>query len=133
MQDKTLTDKQKKFIELYFKYNSVDKICKELDISRQTYYNYLNNDLVRAELDSIRADIMKTTTIHLQNNLRTCSDKLVQIINDDKTPPQTKVNAINSVFNITFKLTEQVDYNEKLDNLTKMYNELVKTNDSDPA
>lgn len=39
MQDanKDLTDKQLKFIDLYFKSNSIKEICKELDIKRVRY------------------------------------------------------------------------------------------------
>lgn len=117
MQDanKDLTDKQLKFIELYFKSNSIQNICKELDIKRATYYTYLNNELVRAEIDKMRADILSNTMIYLQTNLKTCSDELMSIIKNKETQPQIKINAINSVFNNCSKLTEQVDIISKID------------------
>lgn len=132
MQDanKDLTDKQLKFIDLYFKSNSIKEICKELDIKRATYYTYLNNELVRAEIDRIRADLLSNTMIYLQNNLKTCSDELIKIIKDDKTQPQIKINAINSVFNNCNKLTEQVDIIAKMDKIEqRLAEQEVKNND----
>lgn len=122
MQDdknKSLSDKQLKFIELYFKLNNINDICKQLDIKRPTYYSYLNNELVKAEIDKIRLNILDNTTQYLQNNLQTCSDELLKIIKSDKTTAQVKINAINSVFNNYNKLSEQVDIYNRIDAINK--------------
>jgi predicted DNA-binding protein YlxM (UPF0122 family) len=119
-----LTDKQKKFIDLYFKYNSINDICKELDISRQTYYNYLNNEIIRNEIDRIRTQYIENVTTYLQDNLMTCSIKLMEIIQDDKTTANTKINAINSVFNNCIKLTEQTEIIDKINKIKEIYERL---------
>lgn len=68
--------------------------------------------------------------IYLQNNLKTCSDELIKIIKDDKTQPQIKINAINSVFNNCNKLTEQVDIIAKMDKIEqRLAEQEVKNND----
>lgn len=127
MQDtdkKDLTDKQQRFIDLYFKYNNVNDICKELDISRQTYYNYLNNEIIRNEIDRIRTQFIENATTYLQNNLMTCSTKLMEIINSDETTANTKINAINSVFNNCTKLTEQTEIIDKINKIKEIYERL---------
>ena len=131
MQDakQDLTDKQLKFIDLYFKLNDIQQICKELNIKRATYYSYLNNELVKAEIDKIRAELLNNTTTYLQNNLKTCSDELMQIIKNKETQPQVKISAINSVFNNCNKLTEQVDIISKIDAIEqKLSEQEVKDN-----
>ena len=131
MQDakQDLTDKQLKFIDLYFKLNDIQQICKQLNIKRATYYSYLNNELVKAEIDKIRAELLNNTTTYLQNNLKTCSDELMQIIKNKETQPQVKISAINSVFNNCNKLTEQVDIISKIDAIEqKLSEQEVKDN-----
>jgi hypothetical protein len=125
MQDanKDLTDKQLKFIDLYFKLNDIQQICKELNIKRATYYSYLNNELVKAEIDKIRAELLSNTTTFLQSNLKTCSDELMQIITNKETQPQIKISAINSVFNNCSKLTEQIDIITKIDAIEQRLSE----------
>lgn len=112
-----LTDKQLKFIDLYFKEPDIKVICKELNITRQTYYNWLKDDNVKDAINKMRVDTLQNTSIFLQDNLKTCSNKLMDIINSDNTTPQVKINAINSVFSNCYKLTEQVDILTRLDEI----------------
>lgn len=130
MDNQELTDKQTRFIELYFKCNNVKEICDKMGITKQTYYNYLNNENVKAQIDMIRASIITDTAIFLQSNLKTCSDKLMEMINDPKTPPHIKISAINSVFNNCSKLTEQIDIIDKINKLDAMYEEMLQKSDN---
>lgn len=107
--DSNLSDKQLKFIDVYFKEQNIDNICKILKITKQTYYNYINDDAVKQEIYSIRCNMLSNTTNYLQSCLDECSKELMSIIKDKNTAPQIKINAINSVFNNCNKLTEQVD------------------------
>jgi ACT domain-containing protein len=113
----SLDDKQLKFINAYFKYNSINEVCKDLKITRPTYYKYLNDTNVNDAIVKQRLEIMQGATRHLQTNLGLCSDELIKIIKSDKTPPQVKINAINSVFTNCNKLTEQIDIITELDNI----------------
>lgn len=117
MQDNKLNDKQLKFIDAYFKEQSIDSVCKSLKITRGTYYNYLNDDAVKQEIFNIRLASLENTTRFLQDNLNECSKELIKIIKDEKTAPQIKINAINSVFSNCSKLTEQVDILTKLNDV----------------
>lgn len=115
--DSNLSDKQLKFIDVYFKEQDIGKICKTLKITRQTYYNYLNDDAIKQEINNIRCSILSNTTHYLQSCLDECSKELMSIIHNEKTAPQIKINAINSIFNNCNKLTGQVDILTKLNSI----------------
>lgn len=117
-----LEPKQVKFIDAYFRCTDVKSVCKECNISMKTYYTYLNNKAVKKEINKQLNQLLKDTTRYLQNNLNKCSIELMSIINNKEVQPQIKINAINSVFNITLKLTEQTDILDRLNELEDKYN-----------
>lgn len=119
----SLNDKQIAFIDAYLSEQDINKICKKLDITRPTYYKYLNDDAVKQEIYKIRLETLENTTRYLQDNLRLCSQKLIDIITSDDTAPQIKINAINSVFSNCNKLTEQVDIISKVNQLEQRLQE----------
>ena len=121
MQD--LTDKQLAFIDAYISEQDINKVCKKLNITRPTYYKYLNDDAVSKEINKIRLANIESTARFLQDNLDLCSKELVKIIKSDDTQPQTKINAINSLFNNSSKLTEQVDIMRKLESIEQRLSE----------
>ena len=113
MQD--LSEKQLAFIDAYLSESEINKVCKKLNITRPTYYKYLKDDVIQQEIYRIRLATIESTTRYLQDHLDLCSKELINIIKSNGIPPQTKINAINSVFNNCSKLTEQVDILSKLD------------------
>lgn len=121
MQD--LTDKQLAFIDAYLSEQDINKVCKKLNITRPTYYKYLNDDAVKQEISKIRLATIEKTARYLQDNLSLCSQELVKIIKSDEIAPQIKINAINSIFNNCNKLTEQVDIISKLESIEQRLSE----------
>lgn len=112
-----LNDKQLKFINAYFKYNDIKDVCNSLNITRPTYYKYLKDSDIKDAITTQRLEIMQGATKNLQNNLSLCSDELIKIIKSEDTPPQIKINAINSVFNNCNKLTEQLNILVEIENI----------------
>ena len=110
----TLTDKQYKFIDNYLSTKDMTECCKKCNISRNTAYNYLKDERVKAELDKRRSEIIGDTTLYLQDSLKECSQMLMAIVKSPNTSPQVKINAINSIFNNCNKLTETNDILTKL-------------------
>ena len=121
MQD--LSDKQLAFIDAYLSEQDINKVCKKLNITRPTYYKYLNDDAVKQEISRIRFATIENTARYLQDNLSLCSQELVSIIKSKDTAPQIKINAINSIFNNCSKLTEQVDIINELDRINQRLQE----------
>jgi phage terminase small subunit len=113
--DIELTDKQLKFIDAYLNSKSITETCKKLKISRNTaYLNYLNDPVIKAEINKRRNELINDTTLFLQDKLIECSKVLMDIIQDKETPATTKIQAINSIFNNCNKLTETNDIITKL-------------------
>ena len=124
-----LTDKQIKFIDAYLKTKNMTETCKSLNISRNTAYNYLKDDRVKAEISKRRTELIGNTTLFLQDNLKECSSILMDIIRDKNSSPQVKINAINSIFNNCNKLTETNDILTKLADIEeRLAEQVVKAN-----
>jgi ACT domain-containing protein len=121
MQD--LSDKQLAFIDAYLSEQDINKVCKKLNITRPTYYKYLNDDAVKQEISKIRLATIENTARYLQDSLSLCSQELVKIIKSDEIAPQIKINAINSIFNNCSKLTEQVDIINELNRINQRLQE----------
>lgn len=109
-----LTEKQIQFIDSYLSNKNITETCKKLNISRNTAYNYLKNDRVKAEITKRRNEVINDTTFYLQDNLKECSKILMEIIKSPNTTPQIKINAINSIFSNSYKLTETNDILTKI-------------------
>ena len=75
-----LNDNEIKFIDEYVKCNSIVDICKNCDISKQTYYNYINKPQVKRVINQMRIEVLQNTTRKLQSNLQLCTDELIKII-----------------------------------------------------
>ena len=129
--DNNLSDKQLKFIDVYFKEQNINEICKTLKITKQTYYNYINDDAIKQEIYNIRCSMLSNTTNYLQSCLDECSKELMSIIHDKTTAPQIKINAINSIFNNCNKLTEQVDILSKINDIEQRLKEQEDKADDD--
>ena len=123
-----LTEKQLKFIDTYLKSKSITDTCKKLNIARSTAYTYLKDPNVKTEMDKRRSDLISDTTLYLQDSLKECSKTLMDIIKDEKTPSQTKINAINSIFNNCNKLTETNDILTKLADIEEKLKEQEEAN-----
>lgn len=122
MQD-NLNDKQLAFIDAYLSESDINKVCKKLNITRPTYYKYLNDDAIKQEISRIRLATIENTTRYLQDSLTLCSQELVKIVKSEDTAPQIKINAINSIFNNCSKLTEQVDIIQEIDKINQRLQE----------
>lgn len=117
-----LDPKYVKFINAYLKCTDAKSVCKECNITINTYYSYMKNKDIKREINKQLSQILKDTTRYLQSNLNKCSSELMDIVNGKEIPPQTKINAINSIFNITIKLTEQTDIMDRLNDLEDRFN-----------
>jgi len=76
--------KMQKLIENYFspKKLNITQFCKELDINRGTYYNYLDNYHVEIDqaISKVKRDLRLKSLRQLSNKLdKKCTDKAVEI------------------------------------------------------
>lgn len=112
-----ISSNQEKFIEAYLVDSNISRISKKMKISRPTIYSYLNNEEVKSELLRRKKEIIEETNSFLRNNLLKASEELVNIITEFTTSDSTRLQAINSLFNINQKLTETIDIEERIENI----------------
>ena len=58
-----LTPKQIKFIDTYLNSKNITETCKALKMSRSTAYSYLNDDVIKAEINKRKSDLISDTTL----------------------------------------------------------------------
>lgn len=112
-----ISSNQEKFIEAYLVDSNISRISKKMKISRPTIYSYLNNEEVKSELLRRKKEIIEETNSFLRNNLLKASEELVNIITEFTTSDSTRLQAINTLFNINQKLTETIDIEERIEKI----------------
>ena len=69
-------------------------------------------------------EILKDTTLYMENNLKQASEQLIQIINDKKTPQSVRVQAINSLFSNYQKLFENIEVETQIDEIKEQLEQI---------
>lgn len=77
---------------------SITQIAKDTKIRRETIYRIIKTDSFQEKLTDARAKLLDETIGFMQGNLKECAYTLMSIIRDEETPPQVRVNAINTMF-----------------------------------
>lgn len=106
--------KQELFLQAMLQCTTVSEAAKMANIARSTAYRYMDDPKFKVELSKAKAEIVSGTATYLQQNLAVCGKVLMEIINNPKTAPAVKVQAINTVFCNAKALTETADIMQKL-------------------
>ena len=88
-------------------------------MSERQIYRRLENPDFRARYDKARHDLLDKATASLQGYLSAAVEAMHEVMQDPKTPPQTRLNAADTIARNTLKLTEQGDILARLDALEK--------------
>ena len=119
-----ITEKQERFIETYLQSKTISETIRKLGISRKTAYTYLDNKEVQTIIRDRKMEILKDTTLYMENNLKQASEQLIQIINDKKTPQSVRVQAINSLFSNYQKLFENIEVETQIDEIKEQLEQI---------
>lgn len=119
-----ITEKQERFIETYLQSKTISETIRKLGISRKTAYSYLDNKEVQTIIRDRKMEILKDTTLYMENNLKQASEQLIQIINDKKTPQSVKVQAINSLFSNYQRLFENIEVETQIDGIKEQLEQI---------
>ena len=90
--------KPMKFLKAVLEESTVSKAAEKAGISRQTAYNYLQDEEFQGELSKRKSEVVDQTIRYLQGKLSLCSETLVSIIEKPEASDQVKINAINSIY-----------------------------------
>lgn len=119
-----ITEKQERFIETYLQSKTISETIRKLGISRKTAYTYLDNKEVQTIIRDRKMEILKDTTLYMENNLKQASEQLIQIINDKKTPQSVRVQAINSLFSNYQRLFENIEVETQIDEIKEQLEQI---------
>ena len=119
-----ITEKQERFIETYLQSKTISETIRKLGISRKTAYSYLDNKEIQTIIRDRKMEILKDTTLYMENNLKQASEQLIQIINDKKTPQSVKVQAINSLFSNYQRLFENIEVETQIDGIKEQLEQI---------
>ena len=100
-------------------YEKVADIAKATKLSPKTIQRYKADPAFQEKLRLRRAEIARNTVSKMGSHLWECANTLMEIIRGHDTAPQTKVNAIQVMFNQYRELTQTVDVLERLEAIEK--------------
>lgn len=75
-----------------------------------------------AVYDRAKAEILHEAAAQLQGQMKNAAAVLSIIMSDDKTPPQTRINAATAVLQYGIRLTESIDILDRISALEEATN-----------
>lgn len=88
-----ITSTHKKCIDLYICGTRITDICKQCNISRQTFYNWLKDEDFKAELEKRKSDLQDEIQIDMMKKSKMYLSEIEEIALHGKSEA-TKLNAL---------------------------------------
>ena len=106
---------QKKFVTSYLKNSNMEQVAKELHISKVTCFKYLKDSEVKQAIETASDELLSNAIKELKNSLGIANKNLIAIIESSQSPPNTKIKAIELMYEISFREVEVKNHNEILE------------------
>lgn len=112
-----LKAKQKKLIPLIIKLGNVEKACKEANVDRGSYYNWLENEEFNKELKA-QQDFVYLSAL---NELQSLNTEAVKVYRDllNSADESIKFRTASAIIDYTNKLIESKELKERLETIEK--------------
>lgn len=101
----------------------VKDVAEATGLSVRTVQRYKQDEDFQRVLYERKTEFVKTAVNKMQSVMVECVDVLMEIIRDDDTSPQTKVNAIKCMFDQARDWTASADVLERLKAIMEERNE----------
>lgn len=101
-------------INAFLKYDKLSDVARETGLSWNTVAKYRNDPYLQEILADRRMEIIKSSVNKMQGSMNECVDVLQSIIRDKEVSPQTRINAVQIMFNQCKAWTEVTDILERL-------------------
>lgn len=88
-------------------------------VSETQIYARLRDEKFKARYDKLRYELLERNTATLQGHLGAAIQAMADIVEDEKTAPQVKLNAADAIIRNSLKLTEQTDIIKRLEALER--------------
>ena len=93
------------------------KAAAALGISERQFYNRTSSPAFKEKLTRARGRVMDNAVALLTGRMNEAIGTMVIIMRDEEAPPQTRLNAADTILRNSMKLSERVDILERLDAL----------------
>ena len=110
-----MKEMQKKFVISYLNNSNMEQVAKELKISKVTCFKYLKEYEVKQAIETASDELLSNAIKELKNNLGIANKNLIAIIESSQSPPNTKIKAIELLYEICFREIEVKNHNEILE------------------
>lgn len=101
-------------INAFLKYDKLSDVARETGLSWNTVAKYQKDPYLQEILADRRMEIIKSSVNKMQGSMNECVDVLQSIIRDQEVSPQTRINAVQIMFNQCKAWTEVTDILERL-------------------
>jgi len=88
---------------------NIAEVSRKTGISRAAIYKVMERDSFKEKLMRAKQEALQNAVSFLQGSLAECAGTLMQIIKDNGTSPQTKVNACQVVMGQCRTWTDEID------------------------
>lgn len=107
-----LNAKQLKLIPLIIQLGNIDKACKEANIDRKTYYNWLENEEFAAELKKQQDSFYNDALVELNNLVGDAVATYRELL--DSADESIKFRTASAILENRLKLIESKDLQERI-------------------
>lgn len=111
-----------RLIEAFLTLHTDTQIAEETGLTRRTVSKYRHSEEFQKVLTERRTELLQDTVRKMQAGLNEAVETLQGIINDPDCSPQTRVNAIATLFSHCRAWTEAVDIMERLQRIEERVN-----------
>ena len=111
-----------RLVEAFLTLHTDTQIAEETGLTRRTVSKYRHSEEFQKVLTERRTELLQDTVRKMQAGLDEAVETLQGIINNPDCSPQTRVNAIATLFSHCRAWTEAVDIMERLQRLEERMN-----------
>lgn len=110
---KRLTDED--IIMALIEHGSARKAAASLGYSHRTLYERMKEPAFKELYAQTKTEMLKAATVKLQGQLCSAIETLVEIMTDEETASQTRVNSAVAILQYASRFTETTDILERLE------------------
>lgn len=93
------------------------KAAQSLGMTERHFYKRLQSESLQAMLRAAQEKILDDTVAVLRKNLTAAANVMASVMNDEKVPPQVRLNAADAMTKNYLRLSERADILDRLDRL----------------
>jgi hypothetical protein len=117
-----LSRRQKAALPIFASKLNVEEACNEVGVSRNTFYEWMKNDLFKSELDRLRNDIVYEAINKLKINTVKAAGTLISLLSHDDCPTLQR-SVANDILGHVMKFMELKEVEQRLVNLERTIKE----------